>query len=329
MRVLVTGGGGFLGSAIVRALLAEGHQVASVARGDYPALRALGVEVHRGDLADAAAVRPAFARRDIVIHAAARPGIWGPRLEFVRANVEATRVVLEQCRAQGVRKLVFTSSPSVVFAAEDHVSASNDLPYPERYLAHYPETKAIAERMVLAANGPDLATVALRPHLVWGPGDPNLLPRLIARAKSGRLRIVGDGKNVVSITYIDNAAQAHVQAATALEPGAAWAGKPYFVNDADPVVLWEWVNGLLARLGIPPVTRRVSPAVAWTAGAVLEILWRPFGLHGEPPMTRFLAEQLSRSHSYDLGPARAAFAYAPVVSAEEGLRRTVAWWQSR
>ncbi len=323
MKVLVTGGGGFLGGAIVRMLLARGDEVTVVARGDYPALVAAGVRLHRGDLADAAAVDAAFVGQDLVIHAAAKPGVWGPMEDFHRSNVLATRVVLEACRKHGISRLVYTSSPSVVFDAGDHENAGNDLPYPTSYLAFYPQTKAEAEREVLAANSPTLATVSLRPHLIWGPGDPNLLPRLIDRARRGRLRIVGDGKNKVSLTYIDNAAVAHLQAADRLQPGASWAGKAYFINDPQPVVLWEWINKLLGRLDVPQVKRHISPGLARTVGAVAETVWRVLGLAGEPPMTRFVAEQLCRSHSYSLAPAQEAFGYSPVVTEQVALDRTV------
>lgn len=326
MRVLVTGGGGFLGSAICRRLCREGHEVAAVARGSYPELERIGVRLYRGDLADAAAVAPAFEGRDLVFHAAAKAGVWGPAEEFHRSNVVATGVVLDQCRANGVRRLVYTSSPSVVFGAEDHENAGNDLPYPKEYLAHYPRTKAQAERDVLAANSADLATVALRPHLIWGPGDPHLLPRLVARARAGRLRIVGDGKNRVSLTFIENAAAAHVQAASKLEPGIGWAGKPYFVNDPAPVALWEWLNAFLARAGVAPVQRSVSPGLARAAGWFMEGIWG-LGLSGEPPMTRFVAEQLCRSHWYDLKPAIEAFGAWEQADLGAALERTASEFQ--
>lgn len=329
MRVLVTGGGGFLGRAVALRLVALGHDVTSAARGDYPELREQGVRTVRLDLADAAAVRSAAAGMDAVVHSAAKAGVWGPREEYVRANVEGTRHVVEACRAAMVPRLVHTSSPSVVFDGRDHENARNDLPYPDRHEAVYPETKAAAERLVLGANGPELATVSLRPHLIWGPRDPHLLPRLFERARRGLLRIVGDGRNRVSITYVDNAAEAHVAALLALAPGAAWAGRAYFVNDAEAVALWPWLNGLLARLGLPQAKRRVPLGVARAAGACLETAWRALHLAGEPPMTRFVAAQLAASHWYDLAPARSAFGYAPPVDAEEALRRTVEWWAPR
>lgn len=328
MRALVTGGGGFLGLALCRRLLAEGHQVTAASRHEHPELAEAGVRFARMELADPASVRAAVAGHDTVFHAAARAGVWGDRADYVATNVRGTENVVRACRESGVRRLVFTSSPSVVFDGRDHEGVG-ELPYAARYEAAYPETKAEAERTVLAANGEDLATVALRPHLVWGPRDPHLLPRVFAQAARGRLRVVGDGRNRVSVTYVDNAVAAHVQAAAVLAPGSPAAGRAFFVNDAEPVALWPWLNGLLTRLGLPPVRRRVPLGLARAAGAVAEAAWSVLGLRGEPPLTRFVATQLARSHWYDLGPARAAFGFEPPVGEEEALDRTVAWWATR
>lgn len=328
MRALVTGGGGFLGRAIVEHLLREGHDVAILARGSYPEVEALGATTLRGDICDPATVTRAVEGRDVVFHVAAKAGVWGDRADFERTNVDGTANVVAACRVAGVPKLVHTSSPSVVFDGKDHVDATaDDLPYPARYEALYPETKARAERLVLDANGPALATVALRPHLVWGPRDPHLLPRLFARARAGKLRIVGPGDNRVSVTYVDNAAAAHVQAAAALAPGAPCAGRAYFVNDPDPIVLWPWLNGLFRRVGIPPVTRSVPLWGGLAAGSAAETAWSLFGLAGEPPLTRFVALQLATTHTYDVGPAVRDFGYAPPVGAEDAIERTVAWWR--
>jgi 2-alkyl-3-oxoalkanoate reductase len=328
VKAVVTGGGGFLGRALVSGLLAKGHEVVALGRCDYPELAVLGARTVRADVLDRAALREAFSGQDVVFHAAAKAGVWGPRETYLSTNVRGTENVVAACRAALVRGLVYTSSPSVVFDGRDHEGASNDLPYPPRYQAAYPETKAAAERLVLAANDPDLATVALRPHLIWGPRDPHLLPRLIARAEQGRLRIVGDGRNQVSVTYVENAAEAHLRAAERLHPGAPCAGRAYFVNDAEPVALWPWLNALLERLGVPRVTRRVLFFVARGLGAAAEGLWTLFRLNGEPPMTRFVAAQLASTHWYDLGPARRDLGYEPTVGPVEALDRTVAWWTS-
>lgn len=312
MRALVTGGNGFLGAEIVRQLRAAGHEATA-------ASRQTGV-----DIGDRASIARAVAGHDVVFHAAAKAGVWGPRAEFERTNVTGTQNVIDACREAGVGRLVYTSSPSVVFDGGDHLDAGNDLPYPERWLADYPRTKAEAERRVLAANGPALRTVALRPHLIYGPGDPHLLPRLLARARAGRLRIVGAGDNRVSLTYVENAAAAHLQAAAALtHADSPAAGRAFFVNDAEPVVLWAWLGELFGRLGLPPVRGKVPARLAYGAGGVAEWVWRTFGLAGEPPMTRFVALQLATSHTYSLTPARAAFGYAPPVDGPTAFDATV------
>ncbi|MFM7160977.1 MAG: NAD-dependent epimerase/dehydratase family protein, partial [Planctomycetaceae bacterium] len=235
MVALVTGGGGFLGRHLVEQLLARGESVRILARQEYPALRRLGVDCHQADLRDPVAVSRACAGVDCVYHVAALAGIWGdPRL-FHEINILGTQHVIAGCRAHAVPRLVFTSSPSVVFDGRDHRHADESLPYPGRYLCDYPRTKALAEQQVLAANSPQLATVALRPHLVWGPRDGHLIPRLVARARAGRLVRVGSGHNQISVTYVENAAAAHWQAADRLTPTAPHAGRAYFINDPEPV----------------------------------------------------------------------------------------------
>jgi len=329
VKALVSGGGGFLGSAIVRRLVARGDEVTSISRGDYPALAKLGVRHLRVDLANRDAVRDAVEGHDTVFHVAAKAGVWGPREDFWRANVEGTRNLLCSALDAGVRRFIHTSSPSVCFDGGDHVDAGNDVPRATRFLAAYPETKAIAEACVLDANGErGMATCALRPHLIFGPGDPHLIPRLVQRARAGKLAIVGPGTNVVTLTYVENGALAHLAAADALESGAPHAGKAYFVGQEQPVQLWPWINALLERLGERPVTRRVPLRAAFAAGALMEATWRAMRLRGEPRMTRFIALQLATSHSYSMEPARRDFGYREEVGMDEALDRTVAWLQS-
>ncbi len=319
MKALVTGGGGFLGGRIVRMLHARGDAVVALGRRDYPHLHEAGIRTIQADVRDLEAVRRACRGMDVVFHAAAIPGIWGKRKTFWEINVEGTRHVIDGCRVGGVGKLVFTSSPSVVFGHEPLCGVDESQPYPERYLADYPETKAAAERMVLAANGSNLATVALRPHLIWGPGDPHLIPRVIARAHRGRLMQVGDGENLVDVTYVDNAAAAHLLAADVLEPKAACAGRAYFVSQGEPVRLWPWLNDILAAVDAPQVTRSVSYRMARRLGAVLEGLYCLFGIGSEPRMTRFLAAQLAQSHYFDISAAKRDLGYQAQVSTSEGL----------
>ena len=328
MKVLVTGGGGFLGQALCRGLVARGHAVTSFNRGRYPALEGLGVAQVQGDLADRDAVLRAFgghgaAGFDAVFHNAAKAGAWGRYDSYHRANVVGTDHVIAACRAHGIARLVYTSTPSVTHRATHPVQGgtADTVPYGEGFKAPYAATKAIAERAVLAANDASLATVALRPRLIWGPGDHQLLPRLVERARAGRLRLVGDGSNLIDTTYIDNAAQAHFDAFDRLAPGAACSGRAYFISNGEPRPVREILNGLLRAAGAPAVTKTVPFPLAYAIGAACEAAWTVLPLRGEPPLTRFLAEQLSTAHWYDMAPATRDFGYVPRVSIDEGMAR--------
>lgn len=322
--VLVTGGGGFLGSAVAAMLRERGLAVRSLTRRSYDRLDAIGAEQVQGDVADPAVVDRAVAGCDAVFHVAAKAGLWGPREEYYRSNVEGTQNVLDACRRHGVRKLVHTSSPSVVFHGTDLEGADESAPYPDRYEAAYPETKAIAEKLVLKANDAGLATVVLRPHLIWGPGDNNILPRIYARARANRLFRIGRRNPLIDLTYIDNAAAAHLLAGDRLDVGSPIAGKVYFIAQGEPVPLWDMVDRFLAVAGLPPVRRTVPKGLAVALGRALEAAYHTFRLPGEPRMTRFLAHELSTAHWYNLDAARRDLGYAPHVGIEEGLRRLAA-----
>ncbi len=331
MRALVTGGGGFLGSHIVRQLLDRGDEVTIFARGDYPELTQAGASLVRGDLADTRTVldacKPLDGKSlDAVFHTAAKAGVWGSWDSFYQPNVVGTQNVITACRTHGIRHLVFTSSPSVVFDGSDHQGHDESLPYPERHENRYSATKAIAERLVLQGHSDTLRTVALRPHLILGPGDPHLVPRLVARARAGKLIQVGEGRNRVDMTFVEDAARAHLQAADVLQraDGAPVGGKTYFLSQGEPVVLWPWINGLLNRLNIPPVRRRISETTARRLAGVLETFHRTLRLPGEPRLTRFLAGVLARDHFYDISAARRDFAYAPRSTMEQVVDRVVA-----
>jgi nucleoside-diphosphate-sugar epimerase len=321
MNVLVTGGGGFLGSYLARDLVAAGHRVTSFSRGDYPALRALGVNTIAGDLADPMAVDAAVAGMDVVFHTAAKVDLSGSYHAFRRANVRGTRNVIAAARRYGVRKLVYTSSPSVVFGKGDIQNGDESLPYPSEFSTFYQRTKAEAEQMVILAHRPGrLSTTALRVHAVWGVGDNHLLPRILRMAKSGGLRIVGTGRNRVSLTHVRNASRAHLQAAASERAG----GQIYFINDPEPVILWDWLNALLARLGLSPVRKRVSFGAAFALGWLLEQTRRVFPSLGEPRVTRYSASLLAKDHYFSTEKAARDFGYAPQVTQGEGLDELVA-----
>lgn len=319
MKALVTGGGGFLGLYIVEQLLQAGHQVRVFCRGTYDTLRRDGIEVVQGDIRDRDAIGQACQEIEAVFHVAAVPGVWGRWDTYHSINTIGTQHVVEACRQAGVSRLIYTSSPSVVFDGSDHVDADESLPYPTNWMCHYPHSKALAEQSVLQASDSSLRTVSLRPHLIWGPRDNHLIPRLIEKARSGRLRRVGDGSNVVSVSYVENAATAHLQAEASLRESTTAAGRAYFINEPEAVNLWDWIDELLALAGLPPVRRSISASTAWRVGQVMEALWKV--LPGEPPMTRFVASQLAGSHSYSIEAARRDFGYTPVCSLTEGMQR--------
>ena len=321
--ILVTGGGGFLGKAIVRQLQAEGHQVASFSRSRHPDLDAMGVRQYAGDIANAGVFKDAVRGMDAVFHTAAKAGVWGGYEDYFRPNVTGTTNVISACKSCNVPMLVHTSSPSVVFDGTDMQGVDESAPYPDDYHAPYPKTKALAEQAVLAAADGELKTVALRPHLIWGPEDNHLVPRIIARANS--LRQVGDGSNRVDTIYIDNAARAHVLAMQVLEKNPAVSGRVYFISDDDPIGLWEMVNRILDAGGKPAVTRRISPAAAYAIGSMLEWAYRTFGIAGEPKMTRFVARELATAHWFDISAAKRDLGYTADISIDEGMRRLKAW----
>ena len=320
MHALVTGGGGFLGSGITKALTQKGDKVTVIGRRKYNHLPP-SVKILQGDIRDYEFIKSCSKNVDVVFHTAALPGIWGPKHEFFSVNVHGTENIIKACRDNLIPKLVFTSSPSVVFGDSSLEGVNESVPYPDTYLCEYPSTKALAEKMVLQANDPTLCTTAIRPHLIWGPGDPHLVPRILQKANSNRLIMVGEGRNQVDMIYIDNAVSAHLKAA--LAPNTNVAGKAYFVSDDDPVVLWKWINSLLHRLGLSNVKRKISYSNAMRLGAFLEEMYRFLRLKSEPPMTRFLASQLATSHYFDISRAKKDFDYRPLVSQEEGINRLI------
>lgn len=345
--VFITGASGFIGGKLAERLLAEGRSVRVLARRPLPELEKLGAEVVRGDLHDAAALRRACTGVGTIFHVAGRVGVWGPEADFHRVNVEGTAHVIAACRAAGVPRLVHTSSPSVVFNGGDLAGVDESAPLCTQAPCAYPTSKAAAERLVRAANSSALATVSLRPHLVWGPGDRNVVPRVLALARQGRLKIVGAGRNLVDCTHITNVVDAHILAEAAAVPGGNEAspgengnligyqmrggdprGRAYFITNGEPVVMWDWINELLRGVGAPEITRRVSLATAYRAGAVLETVWRVLPLKGDPPMTRFVAKELATDHWFKIDAARRDLGYVPRVSMAQGTAELIAHYRA-
>lgn len=321
MRVLVTGCSGFLGSEIVRQLLHRGDEVVGLSRREVPDLVRLGMSHHRGDLTDSQYVQRTLDDVESVIHTAAVAGVWGPWSHFYENNVVASQNVLSACQDVGVQSLVYTSSPSVTFDGNHQSGVDESVSYPSRWMCHYPHTKAIAEQEILAADTANgLRTVSVRPHLIWGTGDPHLLPRVLDRARSGKLRIIGDGANVIDTVHVVNAAAAHLAAVDQLmsDPDSA-AGRAYFIAQDEPVNCWQWIARLCERFQVAPPTRSISFRAAHSIGMACETVYRLTGRNAEPPMTRFVAAQLAKDHYFDITAAKERLGYRPTVTLEEGL----------
>ena len=321
--LLVTGGGGFLGSAIVRMLVDKGERVRTYSRAVYPQLTKINVEQIQGDLADLNRLIHACQDVEAVFHVAAKPGVWGSYASFYQPNVIGTKNVISACKQCGVQRLIYTSSPSVVFDSQDMQGVDESAPYPDTFLAHYPRSKALAEQLVIETADKGLPAITLRPHLIWGPGDNHLVPRILARAR--QLRRIGDGSNLVDTIYSDNAAHAHLLAEAQLKQKPELSGRVYFVSQDQPIRLWSMVDHILAAGGKPPVTKSISPFMAYLAGALCEGIYKVFHIKSEPPMTRFVAKELATSHWFSIEAAKRDLNYHPLVSTEDGLQRLAAW----
>jgi nucleoside-diphosphate-sugar epimerase len=322
MQILVTGGGGFVGGYVVDLLLERGYSVRTLGRSPQPALAAKGVQVCCGDLADAQVVNDAVAGVDAVFHVAAKAGVWGSWESYYQANIVGTKNVVEACERHGVGRLVYTSTPSVVFNRQPFTGQGNELPYGKNWLCHYAHTKAIAEQEALGANADSLKVVALRPHLVFGPGDPHLLPRVVASVQAGRLKIIGDGRNRVDVSYVKDVAAAHLAAFDALTAGDC-GGQAYFISQGQPVEIWPWLNQVLAGLGQPPLKQKIPLPLAYAAGGLAELVWKLLNKSGEPPITRFVAVELAKDHYFDLSAAQRDLHFTPAYSMQEALNETI------
>ena len=330
MKILVTGGRGFLGKSIASKLLEMGYQVSSASRQvskikeDRSGVRHYSIDLTKE-------IKKTELLRDVetVFHVAAKAGVDGKYSDYYRANYIATKNILSACKISGVKNFIYTSSPSVVFNGEPIKNGKESLPYVDNTISPYSHTKALAEKEVLQSNcNLNFRTVSLRPHLIWGQGDPHLLPKVIARHKTGDLKIVGDGKNNVDLTHIDNVVHAHILAMEALFNNTAVGGNAYFITQNEPVPLWSWLNQIFEELGLPPLNKKVSFKKAYFAGHVAEKIWKTFNLPSELPMSRFVACQLSHDHWFSSHKAQRDFGYNPVLSMKVALEKTLPWLKS-
>ncbi len=321
--ILVTGGGGYLGGAIVERLIKKGHNVTSFSRNHYKDLDLMNVKQVLGDLNDRKAVEHVVEGKDIVYHVAAKAGVWGKFENYYQTNVIGTQNILAACKKCAINRLIYTSSPSVVFNSKDMEGVDESTPYPDKFPTAYTETKAIAEKEVVSASKNGLKTIILRPHLIWGPKDPHFVPRILARAK--QLVKVGAEDKLVDTIYIDNAADAHILAAESLAEKPQLSGKIYFITNDEPKPLWYIINGILEAGGYAAVTKSLPHNVVRTMGALLEFTYNFLNLKGEPRMTRFVADELGKAHWFDISAAKRDFNYTPKVSIIEGMELLRTW----
>lgn len=325
MRALVTGGSSLIGAGVARALHARGDEVVCFQRSPVAALGP-GVEQMLGDVRDARSLSQAAAGCDAIVHVAAKVGVTGAWKEYRSINVDGTSNVVSAASQHGIERIVHVSSPSVAHGGEPIVGGAADPPVLGRSRAWYAESKAMAEIAATAAASDSLGVVAVRPHLVWGPGDTQLVGRIVARARAGRLALVGGGRALVDTTYIDNAIGALVAALDAVRPGTRCSGRAYVVSNGEPRMIRELVEGICEAAGAPFEPRNVSLRVGRSAGAVAERVWPLLRRNEEPPLTQFLAEQLGTAHWFDPRPARDDLDWRPAVSIDEGLARLRAWY---
>ncbi|KGJ89850.1 2-alkyl-3-oxoalkanoate reductase [Colwellia psychrerythraea] len=326
-HVFVTGAGGFLGKAICRLLRLANIKVTGFARGNYPELSQMGVTMEQGDITDLSRVKEAMQSCDLVFHVAAKAGVWGSKDDYFKPNVQGTENVIKACKELTISRLVYTSTPSVTFSGVDEAGIDESTPYANNFLNFYGESKAVAEQVVLAASRDSfdktkLKTVALRPHLIWGPNDPHLVPRVLERARAGKLKLVGKQDKLVDTIFVDNAAYAHILAAIELsKSNSQCIGKAYFISNDQPITMAAMLNNILSCVELPPVTKRVPSAVAYAVGTALEWLYKLMNKKQEPIMTRFVAKQLSTCHYFDISAAKRDFGYTPLISIEDGMKQ--------
>ena len=327
MKVLVTGTGSLLLGGIASELVCRGDEVVCLQRRPSVFVEHQNAREVLADICEEDAVVAAAHGCDAIIHGAARVGVVGTQKDFYDTNVTGTRNILHAAEQQHISRLVFVSTPSVAHTGDSLIGAAAGTAEIGRSRSYYAESKAIAERTVLNARNEDLAVVAIRPHLVWGPGDTQLVGRIVERAASGRLAVIGTGDALVDSTYIDNAISAHIAALDALHIGSACDGKAYVISNGEPRTVNELMRSMCAAAGIPFEPRHLSLALGVRLGSLIERLW-PMMRSSEPPITRFIAEQLGTAHWFDQRAVQKDLQWSPHISLDEGFERLTQWFAS-
>jgi nucleoside-diphosphate-sugar epimerase len=327
MLVLVTGGTGFLGSKVAEKILAlkGDFKLRILSRRALPGCEEKGVEVAIGDLRDFSSLKKATEGVNAVIHTAAKAGIWGDPEEYKEINQEGARKLLIAAEENGARYFIHTSTASVVYQGKDLLGVDESAPYDENFPDPYPVTKVFAEKLILSKNSDYFKTLSLRPHIIWGPGDPHFVPRILERARKGKLRLFKGGPYIFDSIYVDNAADAHVEALLKLIQGAPVDGRAYFIAQNEPLDSRDFINRVLAAANLPKATPTLSPKLGLAGARVIEFFWKLFNIKKEPPVTVFSALNLTTSHYFNLERSKKLLGFVPKVSLDEGFERLKAF----
>ncbi len=320
MNVLVTGGGGFIGKSLIKQLIARQYNVSSYSRSFHAELEAMSVTQIRGDIRDKVTLSKACHKMDVVFHIAAKVGFWGSHKDFHETNVGGSENVVAACLDQGVKYLIFTSSASVVFGGQDICGGDESLPYPKQLVSNYTATKAMAEKIVIAANGSQVRSLSLRPHLVWGLGDNHLMPRILKKAREGRLFKIGNRDTLIDTTHIDNYTHAQLMAFDALRNDPKAGGQAYFITDGRPIKTWDFVNALLHAHGLAEVDRSIPKHIALKVSQLMVLWHKVFLSKKEPTLSPFIVNELCTSHWFDISKAKKILSYEAQTTFEEGMR---------
>lgn len=320
--ILVTGGGGFVGKSLIKKLLNKGYQVKSLSRNFYEELATLSVTCYQGDIGgEFEKINLFFKNVDAVFHVASKVDMWGKYDDFFKTNVIGTRNIIKACKENNIKYLIYTSSPSVIANNDGLKEVDASFPYPKKYDAFYPETKAMAEKEIIKEGKKgEIFTLVLRPHLIWGPNDTNLIPTILDKAKNGKLKQIGDGKNIVDCSYIEDCTDAHILALEALEKNPSLSSNVYFVTQDEHIKLWDFINSILVAKKLPPIEKKVSKKLALSIARVLEFTSKMIPSF-KPLFTKFLITEMTTDHYFNIEKTKKDLGYSPKYSIKEGLKK--------